>query len=54
MTMVQSTLRVLAAIAVTVLAALALYFVFLHGKDPTDPRVQSAAAGHLVSSDPHG
>jgi hypothetical protein len=32
--------RMIAAIVVTVLAALMLYFVFLHGKRPADDEVQ--------------
>jgi heme/copper-type cytochrome/quinol oxidase subunit 2 len=32
--------RMMAAIVVTVLAALTLYFVFLHGKSPADDEVQ--------------
>ncbi|WP_219067654.1 hypothetical protein [Candidatus Mycobacterium methanotrophicum] len=32
--------RMIAAIVLTVLAALTLYFVFLHGKRPADSEVQ--------------
>jgi hypothetical protein len=44
------TRRMIVALAVTVLAALVLYFVFLHGKRPAQDEVQPT--GHYLRYSP--
>jgi hypothetical protein len=49
-TIMRLMTRMILALAVTVLAALVLYFVFLHGKRPAHDEVQPA--GHYLRYSP--